>query len=115
MTSTYLNCEDLKVANRVGRVFLVRTVLKGDRYGLNDALVHDENSPMIEFYDFTYAGQLDFGRRGQFVSRYYAKTLRNFRGGTLELDGGVPEWILEPEALRPVLDLAHNLSEVTAS
>lgn len=31
MNSTFLNCEDLKVANRVGRVFLVRTVLKGDQ------------------------------------------------------------------------------------
>lgn len=116
--------DNLKISNLAGRVFLVRAVLKGDRYGFNDCLVHDEIDPLIEFYDFKYSSEFDadgfadFGPRGQFISRYYAKTLiaSNFQGdGLLQLDGGVPEWNINIEALRPVLDLAKALSEVSVA
>ena len=55
----------------------VRLVTKGDRYGLNDCLVHDEDKPMVEFYKRGYPVH---GPRGFFVSRYYCGTLLNEPG-----------------------------------
>ena len=74
----------------------VRIVFKGDKYGLDWCLTHDEDEPMIEFYDAEYDFDIDLDGQvlGQFVSRYNAKTLleddRQSRG--LNLDGGVPKW-----------------------
>lgn len=64
-----------RVINDAGRAFNVRLVRQGDRYGLDDCLVHKGEDPMIEFYDATYEGTKDFGPRGQFVSRYSLSTL----------------------------------------
>jgi len=74
----------------------VRLIFKGDRYGLAHSLIHDEDDTLVEFYDCRY----DFDRDvdgtvlGQFVSRYYLKTLRKtdwtHRG--LNLDCGVESW-----------------------
>ena len=44
----------------------VRLVTKGDRYGLNDCLVHEEDKPMVEFY----STKVQKTGRGYFVSRY---------------------------------------------
>jgi hypothetical protein len=79
------------VTNSDGREFLVRKVTTGIRYGLNDCLVHDEEAPMVEFYDRTYRGET-FGPRGQFVGRYYLSTLTGRGGGGLNLHGGVDNW-----------------------
>ena len=74
----------------------VRIVFKGDRYGLDWCLKHDEDEPMIEFYDAEYDFEVDLDGQvlGQFVSGYNANTLlkdeRQSRG--LNLDGGVPQW-----------------------
>ena len=34
--------------------FNVRIVNKGDRYGRADCLTHDDDRPMVEFYDRRY-------------------------------------------------------------
>lgn len=101
------------VTNNVGRSFFVRLVFAGERYGLNDCLVHDgELGPMIEFYDQTYAGKKTFGPRGQFVSSYYAQTLATHgRGMGITLDGGVPEWRIDGAALAPVIEMAKALGK----
>lgn len=97
------------IQNRDGRRFLVRVVEKGDRYGLDDCLTHDEADPLIEFYDLTYTEK--FGPRGQFVSRYYASTLaEDAKPYSLTLDGGVPVWWVDAEALAPVLKLARRIA-----
>ena len=31
--------------------FNVRLIEKGDKYGRNDAITHDENEPLVEFFD----------------------------------------------------------------
>lgn len=80
-----------RVVNEAGRAFNVRLVRLGDRYGLDDCLVHDEDEPLVEFYDATYENTPDFGERGQFVSRYYLATFRAVRGG-IDLCGYVREW-----------------------
>jgi hypothetical protein len=65
-----------RVVNDAGRAFNVRLVRKGDRYGLDDCLVHDKDEPMIEFWDATYENDPRFtAGLGQFVSRYFLATL----------------------------------------
>lgn len=98
----------MKITNDEGRTFLVRAVRKGERYGLDDCLTHDEADPLIEFYDLS-ADPKKFGERGQFVSRYYASTLAKRDGLGLCLDGGIPEWSIDAEAMKPVHELARSL------
>jgi len=64
----------------VERAFLVRIVLPGERYGLDDCLIYSAedhprhaNDPLVEFYDFKNPSK--FPPRGQFVGRYYLSTL----------------------------------------
>ncbi len=101
------------IKNDRGRQFFVRVVFTGDRYGLDDCLVHVKPEPVVEFFDWTYAGP-NFGPRGQFVSRYYVKTLSNVEGG-LSLDGGVPEWTLDAACVRPVVEMAALLAAAQVS
>jgi hypothetical protein len=96
------------VKNANGREFFVRTVMKGDPYGLDDCQTHGRDEPMIEFYDWKYANQKTFGPRGQFVSRYSLSTLRN-HGGGINLDGGVPEWSVDGGAMWSVWELVRKL------
>jgi len=78
----------LQITNDDGRKFNVCAVCEGGEYGLNDALIH-EGAPMVEFYDATYADPSGFfGERGQFVSRYYLKTLEEGPMKGITLDGG---------------------------
>jgi hypothetical protein len=87
-----------RVVNDQGRVFNVVLVRIGDRYGLNGALVNTASDVMVEFYDaYENDGRLEKGR-GQFITRYYLRTLVEagvssrvaLRG--LDLCGGVPQW-----------------------
>jgi hypothetical protein len=87
-----------RVTNAAGRPFNVRLVCRGGRYGLNDCLVHDEDDPLVEFWDATAEDDPRFTRgRGQFVSRYYLSTLTSKRILSSELVGldlcsHVPAW-----------------------
>lgn len=95
-----------QVANSNGRPFRVRVVMRGDKYGLNDCKIYDQDEPMVEFYDAFYAGSDQFGLMGQFVSRYgigeldgtskYSRGRLGDEGvGGIDLDGGVGEWFLD--------------------
>lgn len=90
-----------------GRVFAVRLVSRGERYGRDGCLTHDKDEPLVEFYDTTYAGEWPdtfTGDLGQFVSRYYRETLVSHgEGSGLSLDGGVPVWSVSGESLATVL------------
>ena len=110
-----------QVTNDQGRKFNVRIVRKGDAYGLRDCLTHDDDKPLVEFYDAT-VNPARFGERGQFVSRYYVDTLtgrdglgRDLRdGGGLSLCGGVPVWTLDDEAAAQAVEwAAMQTDEVT--
>jgi len=85
------------ITARIGR-WTVRLVHKGERYGLDDVLLHDEDDPLVEFYDAEQSVQ-KFGPLGQFVNRYYASTLlaRNDPHAPLALDMGTPEWTVSAE------------------
>jgi len=122
------------VTNHESRVFHVRLVLPGDRYGRDDCLVlggrdgDRADDAMVEFYDATYAREPGHGPRGQFVSRYYLTTLIGVdhfhQGGELDrgidLDGGVPVWQVSAANVRQavawaVRELVRRASCVGAS
>lgn len=73
----------------------VRLVHRGDRYGRDGCLTHDEDEPLVEFFDNDFDHEPWMGIRAQFVSRYYISTLLEsdpYRG--LCLDGSIPKWTL---------------------
>ena len=92
------------VVNDNGLKFNVRIVLKGDKFGRNDCLTHEDNDPLIEFYDDRYPHT----QHGQFVARYGIDVLLGLdvwighkiglseRG--LDLDGGIDDWSLDANA-----------------
>jgi hypothetical protein len=104
----------LQVTTLTGVPFNVRMVFPGDAYGLNDCLTYDPSDkpwskpgdPLVEFYD-ARQDPARFGPRGQFVSRYYLSTLLEgdpARG--LNLQGGVPSWSLDGQALTRAVEWA---------
>lgn len=93
----------LAVTNSHGTIFKVRIIEKGDKYGLEFALTYDGEEPQVEFYD-TRHPHTEFG---QFVSRYYAKTLLGEDAyghgyGALDLQGSVPSWKIDEAAMDQV-------------
>lgn len=82
----------IKVVNDKGIPFNVRLLKKGDKYGRNFSLVHDEDAALVEFYD-ARQDPSKFTEYGQFVSRYYLKTLKEHaKGEGLLLDAGIDDW-----------------------
>lgn len=83
------------------QTWAVRLVETGDRYGLEDKLIHTEATPFVEFYDTRFP-HTDLG---QFVSRYHVSTLLeaedSLKGG-LCLDGGTPSWTASSDAMLQV-------------
>lgn len=102
-----------QVTNDQGRTFNVRMVFEGDRYGLNDCLTHDNDKPLVEFYDATQDPK-KFGERGQFVSRYYVETLtdslvsRKCKVYGFSLLGGVDAWTLDAESASKAIEWAAS-------
>jgi hypothetical protein len=88
--------------------FLVRVVQRGDQYGRDLCLTHDDADPLVEFYDTHHTGPR-FGPFGQFVSRYYLRALLDHpvRAG-LQLDGGVPAWSISPLGMAGLFVWLHE-------
>ena len=92
--------------------FNVRILHKGEKYGLEDCLIHKERKPLVEFYDYRHRNNQEW-KRGQFVSRYYAETiLEHDPNNALSLDGGIPAWTVPPASMREIL--AWLLQELQA-
>ena len=84
----------LNIINDKGRAFNVVVLNKGDKYGRDNCLTHDEEKPLVEFYDATH----DFAEHGQFVSRYYLETILAATTG-IDLMGYAPEWKIDNGAM----------------
>jgi len=84
--------------------FNIRIVKNGDKYGLNFCLTNNGET-MVEFYD----SRFKHTEYGQFVSRYYVKTLIDHKGG-LALYGSIPEWSITAEGMKQV---TNYISEET--
>ena len=97
----------LKILNdtRSPLVWAIRLVEKGDKYGLNDILTHDEADPLVEFFDTRYE-HTDFG---QFVTRYYLGTLLK-SGGGLCLQGDVPSWSVGEACMNRIRDWLRRVA-----
>lgn len=93
-----------------GIAFNARIVRQGDTYGRDFGITHDGADPLVEFYDTRFAHTKDPQGvpLGQFVSRYHLSTLfpEGVSHGGLNLDGGIPNWRLDAEAME---DLAVNI------
>lgn len=86
--------EEMRFAAYEGdREWLARFVAKGDRYGREDRIVHNDGEPLIEIY-MLRDGRKDLtrihGARGYFVSRYdlTAFFVLDYDARGLLLDGG---------------------------
>lgn len=86
--------------------FNVRIVSRGDKYGLNFSLTHNEDMPLVEFYDSRYPHT----EYGQFVSRYYLDTIINHEGSGLSLDAGVTAWTVPAEAMSELIKTLKNIA-----
>ena len=91
----------LAVHGEVFPNYMVRMVFPGDRYGRGGCLVHDQEEPLVEFYDQDYAHNDWLGTRGQFVSRYNLGILLEHSGG-LCLAGSTPKWTLGAEEMQEI-------------
>ena len=97
-----------------GVTFNVRLVEKGDRYGRNMCLVHDEDRPMVVFFDagpqidYDFVGDPEDAKKagapclGQQAAFYYVHTLLEniATTGGVDLRGYVPRWKIDGDALR---------------
>lgn len=79
----------IALENNNGRNFIARRVDKGDKYGLNMCLTHDDDRPLIEFTDITNI------EKPQGLPAYYLHTLQDRKRGTgLMFFTYAPEWCI---------------------
>lgn len=62
------------------KAWMVRVVRQGQAFGLLDCLVHTHPDPLVEFFDPEVPDAPSM-QPGWFISRYYASTLTQVRGG----------------------------------
>lgn len=88
--------------------FNIRMIRPGE-YGAASSLIAEE--PMIEFYDPRYNDER-FTPYGQYVTRYYARTLADQVGaGELRLMGHVRQWTVCAAQMEAVREIAKRLVE----
>jgi hypothetical protein len=96
-----------KFTSAQGKAMTACIVMQGETYGLNNALTHDKEMPLIEFY---FRGtQTD--DTGAFISRYYLDTLMDTNGGEREglcLDGRMREFDLSSEDMAGVATFVNG-------
>ena len=83
--------------NERGQPWTIRIIDKGDKYGLDDCLTHENEEPTVEFYDADNPHTIDEPSGtilGQFVSRYYISTIADGGQGGLNLMGYEPKWTI---------------------
>jgi hypothetical protein len=90
----------IKVFNdkKTGQSWVVRLIQRGDGYGKQDAVMHEDDEPLVEFFDTRY----EHTDLGQFVSRYFRRTLLESEAGGLCLQGGVPSWTVHSDCMARV-------------
>ena len=95
------------VINDEGRPWNIKILRKGDKYGRSNCLTHEDERPLVEFYDALYGPEQGFDEEGQFVGRYYVETILGEDGygscaGGLCLDGGIPCWNIDAVSMNLV-------------
>jgi hypothetical protein len=95
----------MQFTNNKGTPFMVRIVRRGQGYGRNFCITHNEDEPLIEFYDARYMHT----SYGQFVARYYMNTIldRNQNIG-LDLYGGEADWKIDANTMTHITEWMQN-------
>lgn len=105
--------------HETGIPFTVRLVEKGDRYGLRNCLVHNEDEPLVEFYDarYPFCSDPEGNVLGQFVSRYNLTILTGehefssggIAGRGINLHGGEPNWQIDAKGADEAMAFVNGL------
>lgn len=99
--------KSLKFKNK-GINFAARLIEKGDAYGKDDQLVHEDDMPLIEFFDLRYShSRVDGNLSGQFISRYNLDTFEKVQTGIF-LDSGSIDWSLNQDSVKYVQEWANQ-------
>lgn len=78
------NYEYVRLFEDIGRVWAVRVVLRGGKYGRDLCLTHDKSDPLVEFYNrmnmvdpltIVFEDTQNENKYGQFAGRYYLSTI----------------------------------------
>ena len=92
------------IKNYAGRAFNVKLIEVGEWYGRDPstgAPCFQADELMLEFWDATYSSH---GPMGQFVSRYYVRTMKSRDPAyDLNMDGNVPMWWVGATQVREVM------------
>lgn len=93
--------EAMQFTNNKGTPFMVRIVRKGNGYGMNFCITHNEDQALVEFYDARYPHTAF----GQFVSRYYITTIveNSDRDCGLDLMGYEPQWKIDANTMKQIV------------
>ena len=85
----------------ISNKWLVRIIKPGERYGNGYSIIHNKSEDcLVEFYDATQ--DKDKFPIGQFVSRYYFKTLMEGANNGLMLDASVKDWYINPKNMKEI-------------
>lgn len=79
---------------------MVRIVRRGQGYGKNFCITHNNEEPLVEFYDARYMHTT----YGQFVSRYNMTTIlfSNNDAYGLDLYGGESDWKIDAKTMTKI-------------
>lgn len=99
--------KSLKFKNK-GINFAARLIEKGDAYGKDEQLIHEDEIPLIEFFDLRYShSRIDSNLTGQFISRYNLDTFEKVQTGIF-LDSGSIDWSLNQDSVKYVQEWARD-------
>lgn len=88
--------------------FIAKVVQKGEMYGKNVDIPHEDEVPLIEFFDARYPMvKIDNQHSGQFISRYDLNTFNHVKTG-LFLNSGSPDWSITPATVKMLQDWVKN-------
>ena len=85
------------IDNETNQPWSIKIIAKGDAWGRDDCLTHDDDELMVEFYDGRYIENFD--PEGQFVSRYNLSTIAVDKNRGINLHGGVDSWSINADAM----------------
>lgn len=90
------------LSGECGKDLSISVVLKGDSYGLNDSIIHQNNEPMIEV-SLKKENQPNY-----FISRYYVKTLKGASSG-LALEGSDKSLWMSEKEVKDAIEFCDNI------
>lgn len=92
----------VQVTAENGVTFTVRRVGKGERYGRDDYMIHDEEMPLIEIYDTRYPQT----EHGLLVRRLYMNSIfEQSKKGGIDLHSGEADLRINQDTIQKALVL----------